>query len=272
MDIFNQIFHYFKYFLPLLGIISTLTIRLFDYSNSDFLIQNFYKSIGIQLLAKIVKPLTVVFVNLVFSSFILAYIGLIIKIKSLKDFSELYNEVIQGKYTETIIFILLTCIICIGTIQFLAYIFVHGKNQHLKIKESKLFINSSLLKNTYLFLPEDIPIYISQNIKNDSILCYYKINGQLYRRILPKSILSEFPIQTDTKESFFKYKEKTNTFAQKSLCRAKSILVLAAILLILILIYTESILITLIMLIQFSFYLFPTIKFVLIQSRHKSSK
>lgn len=260
--LFNQLLDLLKFISPvfitvIITVWSVMT-RLYDYSRSDFFIQRFYKSATIQLLDLVIKPIKIFFLNQLLTFIAISYLFLF----KIVDFPKNLADIIKDKNQESLLSIFFIFAFCIGALQFLFYIFINSKNQHLKIRVSKLYINSTFLKEKYSFLPENIPVYISQNMGKNLLLCYYNIDEQLYRIAIPKSLLAEFPVQADEKESLYQEIKQTNELIMEKNSTIIVTFVIFLLILLLIFQFTRSLLVIAISLLQICFFLFPTIKYL----------
>ena len=155
--------------------IFAVIVKIDKFISDDYFIQQFYTPHSIKLLNKILIPFKHILMNLILT--VLSFLTLMnyfytIEIKKNPTHKIMIDNLIQQlqnkdfiKDSIIILAFISGFILCIQF--FFAVCFDFKRNEHLFVKESKLYIYSNELKKQLTYLPKNKKIYLLQKFKQN---------------------------------------------------------------------------------------------------------
>ena len=128
------------------------------------------------------------------------------------------------------------------------------------IKSSKLFLDSNVLNVKFDLFPSDTKIYVSQFFNKDFLLVYYFENETPVRHILPKEILTEFPIKSEKRESIVTDFSKFNNWIISQKYGVQAVIFLSILAILSFYVITKSMITTFFILIELLVIFNPIVK------------
>lgn len=247
-------------FIPVIIFCGKIMVELYTYFYSDYVIREFYSPTIVKIIYSLLKPLFPVIINFIFTLILFIYVvfGYILKVSVKRFLVELKNpsSLVEKSYSY-----ILTICLFVAFIQFIFFIILDKKrNEHLVIKPSKIFLDSNTLNDKFDLFPSDTKIYISQFFSKDFLLVYYFENKTPIRHILPKKILTEFPIKSEKRESIITDFSEFNNWIISKKYGVKIVTFSSILTIPLIYIITKSIITAIFILIELLIIFYPIVK------------
>lgn len=196
--------------------IFAVIVKIDKFISDDYFIQQFYTPHSIKLLNKILIPFKHILMNLILT--VLSFLTLMnyfytIEIKKNPTHKIMIDNLIQQlqnkdfiKDSIIILAFISGFILCIQF--FFVVCFDFKRNEHLFVKESKLYIYSNELKKQLTYLPKNKKIYLLQKFKQNKqtyFLAFYIKNNKASRVIIPEETINKIPIHPINRQKIFTF-------------------------------------------------------------------